>query len=177
MKGYIKNLFVLLFLGVFAVNVYALENQAVSTKDAQIITQLEMLNKSEIMLSLKAIQNAQDHRVQEFARMMKHDHSKNLFDTKNLAKNLNIRSENSEKIVEMQKQLQNNMQQLKSLKGSQFDKAYMDLMVKEHVKAIEEIDNLLENVNNEQIKDHLKVTKEHIAKHLEQAQIIKNELS
>lgn len=174
----IATVFSILFINF---NAHALPDESqIITKESQdsiIVAMLDTFNKNEILLANLALKQGHSQQVKDYAKMMRHDHSKNYIDTRQIAKDEKISPVSNETITSMQKEAQDKLSELKKLKGLDFDKSYMQLMQKEHVKVIEELEDMIKNAQNEELKQHLKTTKEHVSHHLEQAQIILNNLS
>src|SRR5262249_40094039 len=69
------------------------------------------------------------------------------------------------------------MTDLKTKKGADFDKAYIDSQVKMHSEALDLVDNeLIPSAKNPELKDHLNGVRAHVADHLAKAQEIQTKL-
>lgn len=86
----------------------------------------------EIELGKLAAQKASDPKIQKFAKMMVKDHTriakklKALADAKKVALPTTLPAADQQHLAELQK-----------MPGKEFDKHYIDMMVKEHVKALD----------------------------------------
>lgn len=168
-----------LLLGVFlTVNVLAQDLQMQNDEvDGDIIAHLAMININEINAADVALKKAQDPKVKEYAKMVKIEHNQNLNATKELAKSQRISVRNTETTEKLKAQSKKDIEALKKLSGKDFDKAYMDLVIKAHNEALNSLDSMLKDVKNEELKAHLEATRKHVAQHLEQAQIVQNNIT
>ncbi|ATP56766.1 DUF305 domain-containing protein [Pedobacter ginsengisoli] len=86
----------------------------------------------EVEIGKMAESKASNPRVKEFAEKMVKDHTKTNNNLKKLADNKKITIPTS--IPEAD---QNHINEMAKLSGAQFDKHYMDMMVKDHVKTLD----------------------------------------
>jgi putative membrane protein len=100
-----------------------------TTQDSFLNKAMEM-NQAEINLSRTAQEKAQDPKVKEYAGMMIQDHTKALEELRNEAGA-------SSGEVTLTKQHQRTSDRLSRLSGTEFDKAYMDAMVRDHQQAVQ----------------------------------------
>jgi putative membrane protein len=68
------------------------------------------------------------------------------------------------------------VEDLQKLSGAEFDKKYIDQMVDDHQKAIDEVENKAENANNPAVKQWASKTLPKMQQHLERAKTIKETL-
>jgi putative membrane protein len=155
-------------------------------------------NLKEVRLGDFAEQNSTNEDVKSFARHMVHDHlAANRHLTKAaLADGFNLPDTNSfyifvnnDQPVKQGTQLmqretpesvlrsqQISARQVEAFSGADFDKAYADAMVKDHVGAIQLFENASENVTNEDLKRIAIKTLPTLRHHLEMAQTLQNEV-
>ena len=100
-----------------------------TTQDAFMTKAMEM-NQAEIDLSRMAQNKAQDPKVKQYAEMMIQDHTEALDKLRSAAGG-------SESEPSLTKEHQQMSDRLSRLSGAQFDKAYMDAMVRDHQQAIQ----------------------------------------
>ena len=152
-------------------------------------------NLKEIRLAQFAEQTSTNEDVKLFARHMVHDHS---IANRRLAKmaltdSLNLPDTNAFYIVvnnepekqatqlidrdtpeSLLKKQQLAAHQLESFTGQNFDQAYADAMVKDHVEAIQLFENASENVTNDDLKHFATKTLPTLRHHYQMAQMLQN---
>lgn len=145
--------------------------------DAQILKAIIQINTNEIKVSKLAEKRTNNTAVKQFAQMMVTDHSKNRQDAKALATKITITPMTSAKSDTLKQNGVAELKTLKSTKQSDFDKTYMDAMVKGHQAVLAAIDNdLLPKANNADLKNFLTATRAAVAHHLEEAQKVQKTL-
>lgn len=122
---------------------------------------------TEVALGKLADKNAKNPRVKAFGEMMVQDHSSANHQLKTIALNQNVTlpdslSENSEDDVQKMSRKQNN----------DFDKDFMDKMVKDHEQTIKDFKNELDDVHNTTLKQWIRNTIPTLEKHLDSAKAI-----
>ncbi|MDB5222987.1 MAG: hypothetical protein JWN83_1654 [Chitinophagaceae bacterium] len=121
----------------------------------------------EVQLGQLAQQNAKSQRVKDFGNMMITDHSKANEELKSLAtsNNINIPSTLSPRHKQ-------HYEMMSRMKGTDFDKHYMDMMVEDHKGDIDEFKKEANNSNNDVFKNFAAKTLPTLQKHLDSAQAI-----
>jgi putative membrane protein len=116
----------------------------------------------EVELGNYAAQNANDKRVKDFGQMMVTDHSaagnelKALATSNNIAVPADVKPEDRKHIDMMKKD-----------KGAAFDKAYIDMMLKDHKKDIDEFKKAASDLNDNAYKAFAAKTLPVLQKHLD----------
>lgn len=147
------------------------------SKDAEILAFLMVLDNNEIAAAKEAKTKKLDSKVKNYANTMLKDHEDNLHHTMKVIKKADIKPVNSSMATSLKEQGQKLLEALKPLKDKEFEKAYMDAMVKGHTEALQAIDDNLNHVSNEKVKKFLKATRDHVEKHLKKAEAIQKELN
>lgn len=125
----------------------------------------------EVELGTMAVQNASSQEVKDFGRRMIDDHSKVNDELKSIAAKENIpvpgglKSENRDDVDKLSK-----------LQGSDFDKQYMDMMVKDHQKDIKDFEDMAQNAQSPELKQFAQKTLPTLRQHLKMAQDIQSKL-
>ncbi len=148
----------------------------VETNDT-IISQLIVLNKSEVEQSKIALKKAHHHRVKAYAAKMNRAHSMGLKETMRVSQQTGIKPVMN--ITSQNLQNQNNLQLagLNLLSGNAFDKAYIDNQVTDHQAALTQIDEDMKLSTNPKLTKLLKDTRHHVVRHLEAAKKIQKALA
>ena len=166
--------------------------------DQDFAWEASIANLKEVRLSQMAEEKSTNDQVKVFARHMIHDH---LAANKKLTKiaqadSLNLPDTNSFYIVvndepekqatqliehqtpdEILKQQQISAQHIEAYNGTDFEQAFADAMVKDHVTAIQLFENASQNVTNENLKRFATKTLSTLHHHYQMAQMLQESLS
>jgi putative membrane protein len=126
---------------------------------------------AEVNASEVAQEKAQDKRVKDFAAMMVQDHTSVNEELKALAasKNFTLPTAPGEPHLE-------NIADLNSYAGADFDKEYMDLMVDDHQKAVDLFEEAAEDAEDADIRAFAVKTLPSLQKHLDHAKTVRDAL-
>jgi putative membrane protein len=145
--------------------------------DAQIAAITDAANKGEIEQAKLAVRKAKDPQVKAFAQLMIDHHGAEQKKEQQLATSLSLQPETTPTSTQLQTDSQNAISSLGSQNGADFDKAYIDLQVKEHRDVLDAIDNkLIPNAKNAQLKQALTDFRPKVQEHLQKAQDIQQKL-
>lgn len=141
-------------------------------KDAEFAVDAADAGLYEVQVGTLAITKATSPRVKAFAQMMVDDHTKANNELKTLAgqKGIALPDVISEKCQEKYYDLD------QKAKGKDFDKAYMEQMVKDHKDAIDEFEKESDNGNDPDIKAFASSKLTALRHHLAEAEKINDEL-
>ncbi len=141
--------------------------------DAQIVSIVDTVHKGEVDQGQLAVRKAKDAQVKQFAQMMTTDHGGSM----NKFKQLGITPETTQTSTQLQTDSQNAIQSLSGQTGMDFDRAYMDLQVKEHQQVLNDLDQkLIPNAKNAELKKNLTDLRSKVAEHLQKAEQIQQKL-
>ncbi|MGO4378821.1 DUF4142 domain-containing protein [Pseudoduganella sp. RAF53_2] len=157
-----------------AISTFAL---AQGPNDAQIAGIVVAANTVDINAGKLAEKTSTDKNVQAFARMMVNDHTSVNEKATALVKKLKVTPEDSDTAKSLKAGGDANIAKLKSLKGKEFDKAYVDNEVTYHQAVIDALDKtLIPNAKNAELKQTLVNVRPAFVAHLEHAKHIQSEL-
>ena len=125
----------------------------------------------EVQLGQLAHQNASSQRVKDFGNMMVTDHSRANDELKGLAAANNI-TVSPTLLPDHQKHID----MMSKMKGVDFDKHYMDMMVNDHKEDIDEFKKEANSNNNNAFKSFAAKTLPTLQKHLDSAQAIHSKM-
>lgn len=145
--------------------------------DPEIVGALIVINQNEIAAAELALSKSTDKKVTDLAQMLKEEHSKNLEATMQLSKKQDIAPLNDQKVDELKTLGQQEASDLNKLSTSDFDKSYINDMVKDHESALAIIDGYLKEVTNPDLKKLLVDTQAHVQHHLDAAKQIQAQMS
>lgn len=138
-----------------------------SNSDQDFLTKAAKGNSAEVALGNLVASKTKDPSVKQFAQMMVKDHTAALNELQELAqtKNLNF----SDDLPDDAKALQS---KLSSDRGKQLDKDYMDGMVEDHQKDVQEFKDEAQTAKDPDVKQWASKTLPVLQTHLDKAQQI-----
>ena len=142
-----------------------LAQDKMSNDDQAAMKQLASANLAEIQSGKMAASKAQNPEVKSFAQKMVDDHGKMLEDLKSLAKSKGVALPDNAPVKEM---AQSKLLEHKS--GAEFDKDYMEHMVKDHEKNAKDTENIAAKAKDPQFKSAVQQANAKIREHLQMAQ-------
>ena len=142
-----------------------LAQDKMSNDDQAAMKQLASANIAEIEAGKMAASKAQSPDVKKFAQQMVQDHSKKLDDLKSLAKSKGVALPDNAPMKDM---AQSKLLERKS--GAEFDKDYMEHMVKDHEKNAKDTENIAAKAKDPQFKSAVQQANGKIREHLQMAQ-------
>ena len=119
---------------------------------------------AEVELGKLAAEHAQSDEVKKFAQRMVDDHTKANEQLKQIAESKSIKLP-----TEVETKEQALMQRLEKLNGAMFDRTYMNAMVNDHVKDVNEFKREANGGRDPQVKSFATSTLPTLEEHLEQA--------
>ncbi|HEX2960926.1 MAG TPA: DUF4142 domain-containing protein [Ignavibacteriales bacterium] len=125
----------------------------------------------EVELGTMAVQNASSQEVKDFGRRMIDDHSKANDELKSIAAKENIPVP-----AALKDENRDDVDKLSKLSGSDFDKEYMDMMVKDHKKDIKNFEDMAQNAQSPELKAFAQKTLPTLRQHLKMAQDIQDKM-
>jgi putative membrane protein len=140
---------------------------ALAGQDLKYFRQLAQGNIAEVELGKLAEKQAASDEVKKFARQMVDDHGKMLEEQQQLAKQKSVQTPRGPG-----RQHRAELRKLEKLSGEQFDRAYMNDMVKDHEKDLKLVQEAQHNVKDPELKAALEKSAPVIQKHLEMAKQI-----
>jgi putative membrane protein len=143
-------------------------NTPLSKDDSSFVMEAAVGGLMEVQAGQIAQQNAQSQRVKDFGNMMVTDHSKANDELKSYASGHGINLPDA-----LPKDKQKEIDGMKNMKGSAFDKHYVSMMVQDHQKDVAKFKKESTNANDAQLKTWAGNTLPTLQKHLDSIQAIK----
>jgi putative membrane protein len=138
--------------------------------DGQIEKIVHTANDGEIKQGKLAKKKSDNADIKSFANMMIKQHEDVNKQIKKVAKAEKIKPQDSPTAETLKKDSERTVSELKSMKGSDFDKAYIDAQVKNHEEVLNSIDNtLLPNAKDPQLRAALTRIRPAVQNHLDHA--------
>lgn len=145
--------------------------------DAEITAVTSAANNGEIEMAELAKKNATNNDVKSFAAMMITHHKEAETKGKTVATKAKITPADNETATHLKSDVSTTIDSLKTQKGKDFDKAYMESQVKAHKDVLDIIDNkLIPAAQNADLKTHLSDVRKSVAMHLAKAEEIQTKL-
>ncbi|HEY5898129.1 MAG TPA: DUF4142 domain-containing protein [Burkholderiales bacterium] len=141
--------------------------QKIDNADAAAMKQLAQDNLNEIAAAKSAASRAQSPEVKSYASRMAQDHEQMLQELRALARAKDVSLPDSASMKDM---AQMKMAERKS--GAEFDKHYMEQMVKDHQNALQEAQNVASKAKDSELKSAVQKAQSKVREHLELAQQI-----
>ena len=154
----------------FALAVPVASAQSAGPNDAQIAAIVVAANQVDIDAGKLAESKSANKEVKAFAKRMVTDHTGVNKSATALVTKLKVKPEANPTSKSLTKDGQDSLKRLKALKGSAFDKAYVDNEVTYHQTVIDAIDKtLIPSAQNEELKALLVKVRPAFVDHLEHA--------
>jgi len=153
---------------------FAKHSSPISSAEIGSLASIAAIDKTEILAGILANHKNTASNVNDFANTMIDQHGNNFTQILEIANNHSLSGGASEKLKAQGKK---ELLKLGSLKGNEFEKAYVDAMVTGHEAALKLIDTqLIKTAKSEEIKKFLTETRATVATHLEHAKKLQEEL-
>ena len=145
--------------------------------DPQIAHIVVTANQIDIDAGKLAKSHTKNKEVQAFAQQMITDHTAVNKQAGALASKLGVKPENNDTSKALKKGAEENLANLKKLKGGQFDKAYIEHEVAYHQQVLDAIDKVLvPSAQNQELKDLIVKVRPAFVAHLEHAKHVQADL-
>jgi putative membrane protein len=143
-----------------------------NNSDQDFVTKAAQGNSAEVALGKIVATKSKDPNVKQFAQMMVKDHTTALNELQELAqtKNLNFNDDLPDDAKALQTKLSSDT-------GKQLDKDYMDGIVEDHQKDVQEFTDQSQKAKDPDVKQWASKTLPTLQKHLEKAQQIDAKLN
>jgi putative membrane protein len=145
----------------------ALEQKSTGKADRQFLTEAASANLMEVELGRRAATRAASDRVKQFAQRMVDDHTKANDDLKQVAGRLSVTLP-----ATMTKQHRQQVDRLSRFRGTEFDRAYMQAMLKDHQEDVQKFRRQAESATDPDLKEFASSTLPTLESHLQMAQDI-----
>ena len=163
-KGLVLMALVSLFaIGSMSLPAFAAE-KGLSKADKAFVRSAAGGGMMEVQMGQLAAKNAASQEVKDFGNMMVTDHGKANDELKTLAAAKEVKL--PEKLGAKQKE---KVDKLSKLSGPEFDKKYMQTMVKDHVKDVEKFKKAAKNVKDTEVNAWASKTLPTLERHLQKA--------
>jgi putative membrane protein len=135
--------------------------------DAKRAREIAQADMAEVAAGKLGASKAQSDEVKKFAQHMVDDHGKHLNDLRSMAKTKGMQLPSAPA-----KKHQDAMKKLEAASGAEFDKVFMQQMVKDHQDALKLVQDTAKNAKDPQLKADAEKTAPKIQEHLDMAKKI-----
>lgn len=151
----------------------AADAKATSNKgDAEILATVAAVDLNEIGAAAQAEMKKLSQPVMAYAKMLHQDHGMNMAETLKLGQQINVTPVITPKVEDLQKKGAGELAALVPLDGAQFERGYIDTMIKGHAEVLAMLDGALKTADNAALKAHLTKTRAAVAAHQEKAEAL-----
>jgi putative membrane protein len=144
--------------------------------DANVVDALTTANQGEVDYSKIAADKATNPSVKQFAQLMVKDHSAMVDGLKSLTSKLNVTPAANDKVNDLIKENQKDINDLNGKTGKDFDKEFMEEQVDMHQETLDLLNDLDGKTTNPDIKAAIAEAKPKVQAHLDQAKSIKDKV-
>jgi putative membrane protein len=144
---------------------------SLSQESQDFITEAAKGNLGEVVMGTRAQNITENQEIRQYGLKLVEDHSAANQQLKPIAEANAIPW--PEQPTEEHQKLE---QELSKLSGEEFDKKFMEEMVKDHEKDVEKYEKMAEKVEDEQLKEYVQATLPVLKEHLEMARKIEKSL-
>jgi putative membrane protein len=148
------------------------QQKGLSNNDREFIKETAQDGILEVELGKLANQKASSQEVKDLAHHMMMDHQKANNELKQLASSKNVMLPDS-----LDKDAQDKIQDLAKLTGKEFDKKYIDRMVKEHKEDLKDFEDVANNSEDTELKSWAQETIPTLRNHYTKAQSLDSIMS
>ncbi len=144
----------------------------VNEQDANFAVKAADANLAEIELGKLALEKATDQRIKDFAQRMVSDHQKANDELMTIATSLHITLPpviSEDHVVKQRK--------LRDKSGDAFEKGYMDIMVKDHDRAVSLFEDAASDARNTDLQAFAAKTLPTLKKHFEEAKMLRDSIN
>jgi len=150
---------------------------ASSISEGQIVKYLQTVNHGEIADARMALRKSKDADVKNFANQMIKDHTANDRTMAKLSRQIKAKPASSDETKSLMSEAKSGDQELKSAKGKDFDKAYIDAQAKMHGEVADTIQNkFVPAATNDEMKSALSETLSTVQNHQKMAQDLSSKM-
>jgi len=141
--------------------------------DGEIIAYVQALDNGEVAVSKMAKDKNVDASVNQFADMMIDQHGQNLQQVTDLSSKINVPADETAGVKKFKEKSDKDMSNLSKMTGAQFQKAYIQAMIKGHTEASKMITQFEKEAQNAELKSFLADTEKAVEHHLAEAKKMK----
>lgn len=140
--------------------------------EAEILATVAAIDLNEITAAAQAQTKDISKPVKDYAMQLHQEHGMNMDKTLKLGQQIKTTPVITPAVEQLQKKGAGELAAIVHLDGEAFERAYMAAMVKGHTEALAKLNMLHKTAGNAELKQHLMMTRDEVAKHLEKAKTL-----
>lgn len=140
--------------------------------EAEVLATVAAIDLNEITAAAQAQTKNISQPVKDYAKQLHQGHGMNIDKTLKLGQQIGATPVITPAVEQLQKKGAGELAAFVELDGQAFERAYVAAMVKGHIEALAKLDMLQRSAGNAELKQHLTVTRDDVAKHLEKAKAL-----
>ncbi|MGV3740283.1 MAG: DUF4142 domain-containing protein [Gammaproteobacteria bacterium] len=141
--------------------------------NGEIIQDFISLNKAEIAVAKVAKMRAHCPSIRHFAQMMINDHSHNLHRIHHVSHEIGIAPTASHESARIDEKGQHEVAKLKAVASHDFDRTFLDDMIRCHQHALQKLDKAIMDSTNPKLTTYLRETHKAVSMHLQKAEALR----
>lgn len=146
-------------------------------QDKEILSMIKAVDLDEIQAAKSAEKKNISKKVMDYAKMMITHHNSNIKKVEEIEKSMVMNYQETSSITSLRQQNVADLAKINELNGKEFEKAYLDMMIKDHTNVLGIIDKqLLPSVEHDKIRNHLTATRANVASHMAAAALLLKEI-
>jgi len=149
------------------------DKNMMSAEDRNMATQIQESHQSEVDLARWGKDHASNGDVKSYADMIVDDHTGAIKDLNNMMKDKHAAGAPEQKPAEARADLS----KLEKLSGPEFDREFMSMMVSDHQKMLDTLQNFKMTAQNPDLKDYINDLIPKVQKHLDKAQDLQTKMT
>lgn len=136
-----------------------------------------VVNEHEIAAADQARSKNVSQPVGQYADRMRTEHTANLEQARAVSQSANVPVGTGPQVTELRTRSEATRNQLMPMSGADYERAYIDAMVRDHEMTLQMLDQrLIPAAQNQAVRDYLTKTREAVALHLEAARGLQSQL-
>jgi len=142
--------------------------------DGEVLGFIGAADELEVVSAITAGTKKLSSEAAKFSQMLHEAHGAHLVETLELGTQIGVTPLETHKIDAFRKKNAGVLAALVPLDGEDFERGYIDAKIKGHTELIEMIDSkLLSAASSDPVRQHVQATRDHLARHLEQAKALR----
>lgn len=147
-------------------------------QDKEILSMIKAVDLDQIQVAKSAEKKDISKKVIDYAKMMIIHHNSNIKKVEEIEKSMSINYQETSSITSLRQQNAAELAKINEINGKEFEKAYLDMIIKDHTNVLGIIDKqLLTSVEHDKVRNHLVETRASIANHMASAALLLKEIN
>lgn len=138
--------------------------------DAEVMALLIALDENEVHAGMAAQEKKVSAPVMAYAQKMHREHGKDIDEVQKLGLKLNVTPLETAAVDALHNKGAAELAKVMPLTGQEFERGFIAMMVAGHTDALKNIDEWQKKAQNDALKQHLTMVRQHVATHLKEAE-------